>query len=239
VEQEGIEIEQQWEGLIWKLRQATEQLYQDFDPEFSMAKLYPAPPTSVASSQYESTNQPGDKSLDVETEEGRPPAPLHAAGSVASSASFKFESMTAVESDSASQHSTLQSPLLLGMDTTESRQPEIGNSKINSDISDLDSSLAPWGSEDSTGLPESLPKGRFAGIELYPHLLADFGSRRDRINKWLEHAILLSPVEATYLLTILKERLAIENKKLPSNWSQLVIAYWELDGAADPQAEHP
>jgi hypothetical protein len=241
LEQEGIELEQQWEGRVWKLRQATEQLYEEFEPEFSMAGPYASQPTSVASSQYESITEPDVEKPDNKVDGRQMIAPLLTAGSVASSASFRLDP-AAIEDAPESQNLTSQSSMLLGMGKTETYRPERESYVTDSDsgVTDIDGPIDTGTPEDligGIGPPQQLPKGRFAGIELYPHLITDFGSRRDRINKWLEYMILLSPLEATSLLTVLKERLAVENKNLPSNWSQLVIAYWESDLPSDPHGE--
>jgi len=63
--------------------------------------------------------------------------------------------------------------------------------------------------------------------EQYPQLLDNFSDTRDRINKWILHALLLSPVEAT----MLKGEFDHENDPKTSNWSQLVMAWWSKDGA--------
>jgi hypothetical protein len=82
---------------------------------------------------------------------------------------------------------------------------------------------------------QELPNKPFTSLEPYPHLLNDFGSTRDRVNKWLENTALVSHFEGISLYTILKDQLGKEDALVPTNWAQLVVAYWYLDGASIPQ----
>jgi hypothetical protein len=81
------------------------------------------------------------------------------------------------------------------------------------------------------GAAQSLSSKHLNSIELYPQLITQFSSRRERINNWLQHTALMSRIESR----ILKNQLELENIETPSNWSQLVIAYWEKDEAANPE----
>ena len=77
------------------------------------------------------------------------------------------------------------------------------------------------------GSHSNYPSIRPGSIELYQHLLTDFGTRRDRINRWLEQTTLVSRSAAT----LLRNQLDLENPQNPSNWSKLVMAYWEQNMA--------
>ena len=237
LEQEGIEAEQQWEGQIWRLRQAEEGLYAEFEDEFNIAESYSPGPTSVTSSQYRySSSDVEDQDFDGDDIKGQAVTSHQTAASVASSSSFASR-LPGPESSTKREPSHPQATSLLGLDKTEDQNPEVNISNTDSDsgIADLDDQIEKWTAGDLIGPPQTLPNRHYASIELYPHLLTDFESRRDRVNSWLENAMLVSHFEAISVFTGLKVQLEAENQKLPSNWSQLVIAYWELDGAAVPQ----
>lgn len=232
LEQEGIVAEQRWEGIIWKLRQAEQKVHQEFTYEFQSAQSYP-PPASAESSQYESSSEFGSTDDGDHNSQGIFPH-QRAGGSVISSSSLNLVPSTSnplPEGDaSMSQNTTL-----LGMEETagpaEGREIDIHKWDSDSGIGDID--RVPDATDDLIGPAQSLPTGPHASIELYPQLLTDFTTRRDRINKWLQHTTLVSRFEAT----LLRDQLALESVKTPSNWSQLVIAYWELDGAANPKLQ--
>lgn len=107
-------------------------------------------------------------------------------------------------------------------------------------IGDMDSTLSipPLSAYDEPNLlsgaqyslPRALPSA--SSLHLYPELLGDFSTRRMRLNKWLENIILESRLESDILYSTLRDSLGAEDEQMPSNWAQLVIAYWELDGAA-------
>jgi len=108
----------------------------------------------------------------------------------------------------------------------------------DSGIADINRNPAMSMNENIAQSFQRLPSKHFASLEPYPQLLTDFGSTRDRVNKWLENIALVSRFEGISLFTILKDQLEIENASFPSNWAQLVVAYWDLDGASIPHV-HP
>jgi hypothetical protein len=237
LEQEGIEAEQQWEGQIWRLRQAEEGLYAEFEDEFNIAESYPPGPTSVTSSAYRSSSSDVEgQDFDGDDIKGQAVIPHQAAASIASSSSFAARPPW-LESSAKRESSDPQNTSLLGLKDAEDQNPEANVSNTNSDsgIADLDDQIEKWSPGELIGPPQALPDRHYASIEVYPHLFTDFESRRDRVNSWLENAMLVSHFEAISVFTGLKIQLEAENQKLPSNWSELVIAYWELDGAAIPQ----
>jgi len=231
IEQEGIEADQQWEGNIWNLRQAEEHLYKEFAYEFEAAGSYPPAPISVASSEYNTSSEPGNQPLNKELEKNHSVIPYQAGASAASSSSF-LERPQVYETNDEPNEGIRQDSILLGVGG-----PEVEGFAMYSDsgIGDIDKTL---GQESSKGLvipPQSASESQPTVTELYPHLLTDFASKRERINNWLENTVLISRMEATSLFTIVKELLEAENIQMPSNWSQLVVAYWELDAAALPR----
>ncbi|KAH7348830.1 hypothetical protein BKA65DRAFT_268543 [Rhexocercosporidium sp. MPI-PUGE-AT-0058] len=234
VEQEAIDTEQQWEGQIWKLREAENKLYAEFENEFTIAESYPPGPPSLQSSKFGSSSNLESQQeavMDQTVFEHRP------AASVASSASITFNLAEARSSAHPFENAS-QDLMLLGLDTSNSFG-EVDMSYTacsDSGIGDIDEPADHWSTNGNLGGPsQQLPLREYPAIELFPQLLVDFASRRDRINKWLEEIILDSHLESTYLFRILQARLASENEKMPSNWSQLAIAFWELDGAAVPR----
>jgi len=125
--------------------------------------------------------------------------------------------------------------MLLGM---EAREVDDLAEYSDSGIGDIDDVLQEKNAEDLTKFSQHSLGGRDPHIELYPNLLTEFASRRERINNCLENTILVSRMDATFAYTIIKGLLEAENLEMPSNWSQLVIAYWELDDAAVPGNRH-
>jgi hypothetical protein len=236
LEQEGIEAEQQWEGHTWRLRQAEEQLYSEFAHEFEIADSYSAPSTSATSSPYESASEPESEILEGEVHvESAVPFPR-----ATSRASSGFALDPEIER-TASQLEEPASSILLGLGGPEPYPHPTDSYSPDSDsgIGDIDEDIGNRSGGDLVDLPTSVQKSHYTSIELYPQLLTEFVSRRDRINKWLENSVLLSHIEGTSLFTILKDQLETENHRIPSNWSQLVMAYWELDGAATPHSRQP
>lgn len=84
------------------------------------------------------------------------------------------------------------------------------------------------------GLPKALPRHRNSGIEFYHELVEDFSTRRERVNKWLENNALQCRLEGLSIYSILQDLLGLESQKVPSNWANLVVAYWEHDEASMP-----
>ncbi|PVH78967.1 hypothetical protein DL98DRAFT_232223 [Cadophora sp. DSE1049] len=234
LEQEGTDAEQYWEGQIYILRQAEEQLYNEFNREFSIVSAYPPAMPSNSSSQYGSSSGTSTEEEEQNnSNRGRMIIPHRIAGSVASTSSLLLQPLlepgSPQEAGYRSQQITL--PGLEGI-TAEIGS---GNCSDGSDygFGDINGSLDGLPGTDMPGPPQPLPERSYSSLELYPHLVLDFTTKRDRINKWLEGNILESHLEATSLYGIVRTQLAAEDKPAPSNWSQLVIAYWELDGAAN------
>lgn len=78
--------------------------------------------------------------------------------------------------------------------------------------------------------PKPFPQAIF---ERYPRLINDFTTHRNRVTQWLLNTTLISRLEAT----VLKNQLDKENASAPSNWSQLVIAYFDKDAATTAQPD--
>ncbi|KAF7863096.1 hypothetical protein EAF04_007179 [Stromatinia cepivora] len=66
---------------------------------------------------------------------------------------------------------------------------------------------------------------RQSSTESFPKLLTDFGTRRDRINKWLLHTMLISKSEANLIGLQLQK----EPGSSPSPWAQLIVSFFEFD----------
>lgn len=233
LEQQGNEAEQHWEGKIGDLQEAQDNFVSEFQMEFEMVDGYI--PSQTATSTKSSVTWEGHRpniSMNGHRREenhGVGVRPLH---SVASESSF-----------------------VLRPDGAEIRPPRISQKLRDQTLSDLDMGL-PFemdpiffkseprfeeldlfiDNEVPTGLPSQAQQNMvkpFRPPDIYLPLLDDFRTPRERINKWIEQKVLVSRLESTYLFNVLGGRLESENVKTPSNWSQLVIAYWSLDGAAD------
>lgn len=239
VEQENIEAEQRWEGQIWSLRQAENHICEDFELEFSIAKSYPPVAFSEKSSLYESPSEAESGTIEEER--------LASQSRFASSTAAVMPQASATniprQDDAKLQNTTisaLSDTALLGFENEAG--PQYGNiERLDSESGTGDIEHAPmtWNTRERREPWQQLPARQYSS-ELYPMSFTDFGTKRDRINKWLESSALASRIEATSVFTILRDRLNAENKEVPSNWAQLVIAYWELDGAAIPgKLPHP
>ncbi|KAH7416790.1 hypothetical protein BKA64DRAFT_277142 [Cadophora sp. MPI-SDFR-AT-0126] len=234
LEQEGTEAEQYWEGQIYILRQAEEQLYNEFSREFSVVSAYPTAASNDSSSQYGSSSGTSQDEGNQDTSNrGRMIIPHRTAGSVASTSSLLLQPL--LEQD-LPQDAEARTPRLI-LPGLEGITADIGSggcsSESDSGFGDIDGPMDGPPGTDISGPPQALPERSYSSLEIYPHLVLDFTSKRDRINKWLQGNILESHLEATSLYGMVRTQLAAEDKPAPSNWSQLVIAYWELDGAAN------
>lgn len=231
IEQEGSEAEQHWEGRMWQLRQTEEQLCRNFEREFLVAGSVPPPSASDESSQFESSLQDEVEDIDEQTERGI--VPIRTSASVASGSSNRpwhghFSALD-VKDGPGSDASMYQDLNGIQVQRNASQAYSGGSDSGFGYLDDIDDT-------DALGRPQGLPQYNAGSIEQYPNLLRDFRSRRDRINRWLKHMMLNSHPEATSQFEILTTRLAADNRAVPSNWSQLVIAYWELDGEASPHS---
>lgn len=224
VEQEAIETEQEWEGHTWILRQAEEEFDFEFQFEFEVADSYPPLPISVSSSAVS----------DVENnkEDGAETVPPF------SSSLFPSGSgeLTTVEPNIDSSYTQLDyfhNGFTIGL---EQQNYPAGSQIPDSDsgFGDIDDKITSSDFGEAVHVPSNAWRTHSNSNEFYPHLLANFESSRDRINKWLENTILQSHLEGTTLFNILTRKMESEMKKVPSNWAQLVMAYWEIDGATIP-----
>ena len=239
IEQENIESEQRWEGQIWSLRQAENQVYQHFEAEFRIAKAYPPAPSSV-DSQYESLSE--SESDTFEDDLVADQSLLAPSVGMTAPKGFMTIQPPHIEPHTAVQGSTISDPSLLGLEDYETENVALA---INSErwdsysgIGDIDRAPQIRADQDLIEPPQPLPAKLYTS-SLYRYLETDFRTKRDRINKWLETSALTSRIEATSIFTILRDHLNAENEDVPSNWAQLVVAYWELDGAARPEMYGP
>ena len=234
LEQEGTDAEQFWEGQIYMLRQAEEQLYNEFSREISVVNAYPEATSSDSASQYGSSSGRSQEGQDQNTSNrGQMIIPHRTSGSVASTSSLLPHPLVEQTFPRGTNFITegLELPGLEGITT------DIGSGNYSgvSDfvLGDIHGSSDNLPGTDMSGPAQPLPERHYTSIELYPHLVLDFTSKRDRINKWLEGNALENHLEATSLYGFVRSQLEAEDKQTPSNWSQLAIAYWELDGAAN------
>jgi len=222
LEDEGIQAEQRLEADLWRLQEAEEFICDEFRLEFQAAGTS-SPGSSSTPTQYAS-----DSDLDSSELE----AAIHDSEATAVASSLLPESVASpnfprlatsdLEITKRTEIDRYQDSTLLGIqehDVAQTQQ-EIAW-EMDSGYGDIDLP------------PETQPLHRphTASVERYPELSTDFSTRRDRINKWLLGTVLLSHLEAT----VLRNQLDAEDSALPSNWSQLVLAYWNLDAAANPR----
>lgn len=94
-----------------------------------------------------------------------------------------------------------------------------GDSELDSDsgLDDIDQLQ----SQESTYASQK----RHSSTESFPMLLTQFGTKRDRIYKWLLHTMLISKSEAN----LIGLQLQTESQLSPSPWAQLIISYFEYD----------
>ncbi|CZR67200.1 uncharacterized protein PAC_17099 [Phialocephala subalpina] len=224
LEQDSIDVELQWQGHLWRLREAEEELYNEFEEEFRDAAEYSTFHGGEATSSYSSNSDYGSQTSDAE---GRD------------------EQTAKIENNN-----TFAAQDLMQLDLQKADDQKLENlssvSDLDSGVGDIDSVLGfpppiithgdsatgdkPLANE--YGSRRALPKSRYTGIELYPEPLEVFSTRRERVSQWLMNTALESRLEGVTLFSILRDLLAKEDQSVPSNWSQLVIAYWELDEAS-------
>jgi hypothetical protein len=242
VEQENIEAEQRWEGQIWSLRQAENQVYRDFETEFCVAESYPPASPSVDSSHYESPSEPESEIFENDIIGGQSSLLAPSPAMTLPRSFVDANQPRNPELHAASHGSKALNPTLLGLEDhqTEATPLAMDIERWDSDsgIGDIDRAPQTWITQGLIGPHQRLPARHYTS-ELYQNLQTDFGTKRDRINRWLENNALASRIEATSIFTILKDQMNAENEQVPSNWAQLVVAYWELDGAAKPEKHEP
>lgn len=219
LEQESIEAEYRWQGQIWTLEEAEEDLYAEFKDEFRDAAEYFNAHDGEASSTQppsDSDSQPSVKDENTRTD-------------VATLPIITSENNPEVENP-------LSLELMHG--DVQHFGDAVSESDLDSGFGDIDAVLESSPRQaNNYGLPKALPKRRSSGIEIYHKLLENFSTRRERVNKWLENNALESRLESLSLYSILQDLLAIENQEVPSNWANLVVAYWDLDEASLPALE--
>jgi hypothetical protein len=233
LEEEGTMAELRLEGEIWKLQEAEKSVYAEFGNEFEPAESYTPEPSSTTTSLYES---PPDGESQKFNETGKHNLSI-IPRSLVSSSSFPQVPPEPELSPSLDDDDVHQDSMLLGLNNNDSRPLRVEELYIEysvSGIEDIDNPPRSRTTVDTIGPFHPLPSRAQASAEPYPQLVTDFGSRRDRINKWLQHMMLVSPLESAILLGILQDQLNPKGLPIPSNWSQLVIAYWELDGGTTP-----
>jgi hypothetical protein len=142
----------------------------------------------------------------------------------------KFDRLLPLESNTSVSDSNSQctdSNVSLDGPLTEEKETQVfdydSRSSTDFDREQRDPPPITWLNADPDEAVHTLP-----GIELYPELLTQFVTKRERVTKWLLQTTLLSPMDAS----LLKRRLDSENPKSPSNWAQLVIAWWDKDKSA-------
>ncbi|KAF7916520.1 hypothetical protein BELL_0413g00010 [Botrytis elliptica] len=71
----------------------------------------------------------------------------------------------------------------------------------------------------------TLTTKQHSSTESFPELLTQFGTKRDRINKWLLHKMLISRSEASLIGLQLQK----EPDSSPSPWAKLIVAYFQFN----------
>lgn len=232
VEQESIEAEQRWEGLIWKLRHAEENLYIEFKDEFETAEKYSTASPSVASSPYRSSSDIGSRTSAPDVPKFEPHRPYYTTASVVSASSLPPD-FAGADVYSDFDQTAARDSNFLGLDAGQTDEPTSHEYEIDwgSEVADIDRALTRSPPPFLLGQVLPLPEG--ANSKSLSLLLTDFTTTRDRVDKWIEHTMLTSRFEAMSLVDILRSKFEEEDRRIPSNWAQLTIAYWELKG--DPE----
>jgi hypothetical protein len=244
VEQEGIEAEQRWEGQLWELQRAEERIFHGYQDEFGEAATYSLNSQSVVSTEDQPPTipkVPEERDIEIAHPNIIPPGPEKSPAK--SNTSLAHHQQTPLEAASTPHLSDSEPRNVILSDLVESVEKEatlpIAEPFLewdsDSGIADISRIPITNTNEDLAHSFQELPNKYFTSLEPYPHLLNDFGSTRDRVNKWLENTALVSHFEGISLYTILKDQLGKEDALLPTNWAQLVVAYWYLDGASIPQ----
>ncbi|PMD40889.1 hypothetical protein L207DRAFT_512321 [Hyaloscypha variabilis F] len=250
VEQEGIEAEQRWEGHLWELQRAEEQIYRDYQNEFEEAATYSQDDQNALSAEDEHQTILEEQVMENAYPNIIPPTPEKSPARSTTSlvphqlVTLKADQFTALQEDTTTQSDNEPRNAIL-LDLVESAET---NAKLpptesflewdsDSGIADINRIPTTNTIDDLAHSFQKLPNKHFNSLEPYPQLMTDFGTTRDRINKWLENTALVSHFEGISIYTILKDKLEKENASLPTNWAQLVVAYWDLDGASIPRMQ--
>lgn len=233
LEQDGTEAEQRLEGEVFRLQKAAESIYDDFEMELLEADTYSSGSSSASSSPFQSDAEPEPEvvgeSLNLTHAEQsyRPPH------SVASTSSFTL-AVPGSEISTVFDADIPQDYMLRGVNDMHIFRGSDKISDSDSGIGDIDQQFEDWKPGDLIGPFQRLPRRFPSSVERYPKLITDFETTRERINKWILNTTLLSHLEAD----VLRQQLASKANPTPSNWAQLVIAYWDLDGAAVPSQKN-
>jgi len=222
LEEQGTQAEQRLEGEIWKLQRAEEKMNESLQNEIRAVE------DISTRSDSDSSQNTSDSESDFENESSE------SIGNEQTGVSVFEAPMSNVPFLSSINHELSQEILLSGIyeHTFESDKAgkEASNWDSDSGFGDIDQPLDTWTKNDFIGTRRPLPLPYLRSIDRYPELSIDFTTRREQINKWLLETLLLSHHEVNILMDQLKN----EENPVPSNWSQLVIAYWELDEMAVP-----
>jgi hypothetical protein len=243
VEQEGIEAEQRWEGQLWELQRAEERVFHGYQDEFGEAAQYSQDSQSTVSTEDHHstvTEFPEEQGVEIAHPNTIPQADEKS--TARSTTVLTHHQRTPLYADAPHSSNSEPKNVILS-DLVESAEKESTLPRTepllewdsDSGIADINRTPITNTNDDLAHSFQKIPKKHFTSLELYPHLLNDFGSTRDRVNKWLENTTLVSRFEGISLYTILKDQLGKENALLPTNWAQLVVAYWDMDGASIPQ----
>ncbi|KAE8447122.1 hypothetical protein EG329_011106 [Mollisiaceae sp. DMI_Dod_QoI] len=231
LEQDNIEAESRWQGEIWKLKEAEADLYTEFEDEFRDAEEYAAAHSGEAMSSHTSLSDSGSQSSHVEALEEQTVQRDADSPSVLELHVTEPPESTPVDAHPQDTESASLGPNLdsgvEGLDLVFNMSPSGGPNDDSAIGGKLPAIYGP---------PQALSRLLRPRIERYSELPEDFSTRRGRINEWLENIVLESRLESRILFSVLRDILAVENQIVPSNWSQLVIAYWELDGASVPRS---
>jgi len=227
LEEKRSRLEAEWYGTLWEMEEAQKAFFAEFASEFESAESYSSVSSSESSTiDYETTPRDDNSAFEKRTP---PITQLRVNRSVPSSTKMSaptpgryHDVADLVISTSASAPGLMTSLL----DQSQYEQSLASYSDPEEMVKDLD--LLPESTPAQETSSSSAIDGHHPSIELYPELLIDFGTKRDRINKWLLHTTLLTRMEAR----LLREQLNLESPAHPSDWAQLVIAYYELDGAS-------
>ncbi|TGO62520.1 hypothetical protein BCON_0019g00560 [Botryotinia convoluta] len=136
----------------------------------------------------------------------------------------------------------LQNPLLLGLENQEGlflQEPHYDptlslDPEVIEQVNDEGQQLEPISGSESGAFDldmledkdmSTLTTKQHSSTESFPELLTQFGTKRDRINKWLLHKMLISRSEASLIGLQLQK----EPDSSPSPWAKLIVAYFQFD----------
>jgi hypothetical protein len=254
ITEEEFEERSRWLGKMWKLKVAEESLLEEFNFVFDAAETYSPGPPSVDSRYYESPSEHEAENYqhdlyDGQNETGPHPEQLELSPSDSEPLLPSTEAAVPYQSIGSPENSTITG--LTWADPDIAQQARFSQDVVDNYANErgdavdqaYDSDSRPSANLDRTSegrpthlrfkIPESLRTMIPPGIEMYPELLTDFATKRERIKKWLLHSALLSRMDAN----LLRDRLACENPKSPSNWAQLSIAWLEHDMISSPKVD--